>query len=65
MSNLGFEDYLKEILGVDLIRTAVGDVNVINEMQRNSYSLGGEQSGHSIFSNYLPVGDGLLTTVGL
>ena len=48
MSNLGFENYLKNILNVKLIRTAVGDINVIKEMQKNSYSLGGEQSGHII-----------------
>ncbi len=63
MSNLGFEKYLKEILGVELIRTAVGDVNVINEMQQNSYSLGGEQSGHIIIGEYSKTGDGILVAL--
>lgn len=63
MSNLGFEKYLKEILDVKLVRTAVGDINVIKEMQKNSYSLGGEQSGHIIISEYSKTGDGVLTAL--
>ena len=63
MSNLGFENYLKDILNVKLIRTAVGDINVIEEMQKNSYSLGGEQSGHIIIGKYSKTGDGILTSL--
>ena len=63
MSNLGFENYLKEVLGVKLIRTAVGDINVIKEMQQNSYSLGGEQSGHIIIDEYGKTGDGILVAL--
>jgi len=63
MSNLGFENYLKDILNVNLIRTAVGDINVIKEMQKDSYSLGGEQSGHIIISKYSKTGDGILTSL--
>ncbi len=63
MSNLGFENYLKNILDIKLIRTAVGDINVIEEMQKNSLSLGGEQSGHIIFGKYGKTGDGILTSL--
>tara|TARA_Y100000590_G_scaffold400972_1_gene485524 strand:- start:14534 stop:15892 length:1359 start_codon:yes stop_codon:yes gene_type:complete len=63
MSNLGFENFLKETLGVKLIRTNVGDINVIKEMQENSYSLGGEQSGHIIMSDYSKTGDGILVSL--
>jgi len=63
MSNLGFENYLNEILDVKLIRTDVGDINVIKEMQDNSYSLGGEQSGHIIISEYSKTGDGILVAL--
>ena len=63
MSNLGFENYLNEILDVKLIRTDVGDINVIKEMQDNSYSLGGEQSGHIIMGEYSKTGDGILVAL--
>ena len=63
MSNYGFENYLKDILGVKLIRTAVGDINVIKEMQQNSYSLGGEQSGHIIIAEHSKTGDGVLVSL--
>ena len=63
MSNLGLENYLKNILGIKLIRTNVGDVNVISKMQKNSYTLGGEQSGHIILGNYLKTGDGILAAL--
>jgi phosphoglucosamine mutase len=63
MSNLGFENYLKDELGVNLIRTAVGDINVIKKMNENSYSLGGEQSGHIIISQYSKTGDGILVAL--
>ena len=63
MSNLGFENYLNEILDVKLIRTAVGDINVIKEMQDNLYSLGGEQSGHIIIGEHSKTGDGILVAL--
>ena len=62
MSNLGLENYLKK-LGIKLVRTNVGDFNVITEMKKNSYILGGEQSGHIILGNYLNTGDGILAAV--
>jgi phosphoglucosamine mutase len=62
MSNLGLENYLKK-LGIKLVRTSVGDFNVITEMKKNSYILGGEQSGHIILGNYLNTGDGILAAL--
>ena len=62
MSNLGFEKYLKTKLGIKLIRKDVGDINVISEMQKNKYSLGGEQSGHIILGQ-LSTGDGILAAL--
>ena len=63
MSNLGLENYLKNKLGIKLIRTSVGDVNVISKMQKNSYTLGGEQSGHIILGNFMNTGDGILAAI--
>ena len=48
MSNLGFEKYLQHKLGVKLLRKNVGDINVITEMHKNNFNLGGEKSGHII-----------------
>ena len=62
MSNLGLENYLKK-LGIKLVRTNVGDCHVIAEMKKNSYVLGGEQSGHIILGNYLNTGDGILVAL--
>ena len=45
------------------IRTKVGDINVITEMKKKSYVLGGEQSGHIILGNFLNTGDGILVAV--
>ena len=63
MSNLGFENYLENSLNLKLIRTSVGDVNVIKEIKENKYSLGGEQSGHIIISEYSKTGDGILVAL--
>ena len=63
MSNLGLEDYLKKKLRIKLIRTNVGDINVISKMQKNSYILGGEQSGQIILGNFLKTGDGILAAL--
>ncbi len=64
MSNIGLELALKP-LGIDLVRTSVGDKYVMEEMQKRSLSLGGEQSGHIIFSDYLFTGDGLCTALNV
>ena len=62
MSNIGLEIALREA-GIDLVRTAVGDKYVMEEMLRRGFVLGGEQSGHVIFSDYLFTGDGLATAL--
>ncbi len=62
MSNVGLEIALRA-LGVPLVRTAVGDKNVLDEMERRGANLGGEQSGHVIFLDHEPTGDGLLTAL--
>jgi phosphoglucosamine mutase len=64
MSNLGFYKGL-ESHGVKSIPTAVGDRYVVEEMKKNGYNLGGEQSGHIIFLDYNTTGDGLLTGLQL
>ena len=64
MSNIGLELALRGI-GVDLVRCAVGDKYVMEEMERRGLSLGGEQSGHVIFSDYLFTGDGLCTALNV
>jgi phosphoglucosamine mutase len=64
MSNIGLEIAL-ERLGIDLIRTRVGDKYVMEEMQQRQLSLGGEQSGHLIFSEHLFTGDGLITVLNV
>ncbi|MCC5804039.1 MULTISPECIES: phosphoglucosamine mutase [Rossellomorea] len=64
MSNLGFHKGLEEN-GIQSIQTAVGDRYVVEEMKKNGYTLGGEQSGHIIFLDYNTTGDGLLTGIQL
>ncbi|PLR75796.1 phosphoglucosamine mutase [Bacillus sp. V3-13] len=64
MSNLGFYKGL-EALGIKSVPTAVGDRYVVEEMKKNGYNLGGEQSGHIIFLDYNTTGDGLLTGLQL
>jgi len=64
MSNIGLELALKP-LGIDLVRCAVGDKYVMEEMLKRRLSLGGEQSGHIIFSDYLFTGDGLCTALNV
>lgn len=63
MSNLGFEKYINETLSLELIRTDVGDRNVINKMREVNSSIGGEQSGHIILSDFSKTGDGLLSAI--
>jgi phosphoglucosamine mutase len=62
MSNLGLERVLARE-GISLARTAVGDRYVLEEMLKSGNNLGGEQSGHIIFLDDSPAGDGLLTAV--
>jgi phosphoglucosamine mutase len=64
MSNIGLEIALRE-LGIELVRCAVGDKYVMEEMLKRGLSLGGEQSGHIIFSDYLFTGDGLCTALNV
>ncbi len=64
MSNIGLELALKP-LGIELVRTSVGDKYVMEEMLKRGLSLGGEQSGHIIFSEYLFTGDGLCTALNV
>ncbi|MER2063510.1 MAG: phosphoglucosamine mutase [Alkalibacterium sp.] len=64
MSNIGFYKALEE-QGLDSVKTKVGDRFVVEEMVKNGYNFGGEQSGHVIFLDYHTTGDGLLTGVQL
>ena len=64
MSNIGLELAL-QARGIDLVRCAVGDKYVMEEMLARGLSLGGEQSGHIIFSDYLFTGDGLCTALNV
>jgi phosphoglucosamine mutase len=64
MSNIGLELALGGI-GIDLVRCPVGDKYVMEEMLKRGLSLGGEQSGHIIFSDYLFTGDGLCTALNV
>ena len=62
MSNLGLNKYVEKN-GMKLIQTKVGDRYVLEEMLKNGYNLGGEQSGHVILLDYNPTGDGILTSL--
>lgn len=62
MSNLGFE-YSMNKKGVKLIRSQVGDRYVMEDMIKNNCNLGGEQSGHLIFSDFNTTGDGLISAM--
>lgn len=64
MSNLGLQKFC-DGENIELLRTAVGDRYVIQEMKAGGYNLGGEQSGHIIFSDYNTTGDGVLTGLQL
>jgi len=64
MSNIGLEIALRA-RGIDIVRCAVGDKYVMEEMLARDLSLGGEQSGHIIFSDYLFTGDGLCTALNV
>ncbi len=62
MSNFGLYKALEE-KGISYVKTAVGDKYVYENMLENSHSIGGEQSGHIIFSKHATTGDGILTSL--
>jgi phosphoglucosamine mutase len=64
MSNIGLEIALRDA-GIGMVRCPVGDKYVMEEMIQRNVSLGGEQSGHVIFSEYLFTGDGLATSLNV
>ncbi len=64
MSNLGFHHAMREA-GITVLTTAVGDRYVLESLTSNGLSLGGEQSGHVIFTDAATTGDGLLTALRL
>jgi phosphoglucosamine mutase len=64
MTNLGFRIAMREA-GVDVIETPVGDRHVLEALAAGGYSLGGEQSGHVIFTEHATTGDGMLTALAL
>ncbi len=64
MSNLGLEVAMAK-MGGKLVRTAVGDRYVVEEMRRHKYNMGGEQSGHLIFLDHNTTGDGILAALQL
>jgi phosphoglucosamine mutase len=64
MSNLGFNIAMKE-LGIEVIAAAVGDRYVLEEMRTGGFTIGGEQSGHVVLSEFATTGDGVLTALHL
>lgn len=62
MANLGFIKAMEE-LGIEVVKSAVGDRYVIQEMLKNESNLGGEQSGHTIFLDHNTTGDGIVTAL--
>jgi phosphoglucosamine mutase len=64
MSNLGLHVAMRE-RGVHVVTTPVGDRHVVEEMVRNGYSFGGEQSGHIVFLEQNTTGDGIITALAL
>jgi phosphoglucosamine mutase len=62
MSNLGF-DIMARNEGLNIVKTTVGDRFVLEEMIKSGYTLGGEQSGHIIFTDHNTTGDGLVTAL--
>lgn len=63
-TNMAIENELKK-LGINFVRTDIGDKYVIEEMQKLNASLGGEKSGHIILRDYITTGDGILTAIML
>lgn len=64
MSNFGLEKAMKEH-GVKVVKTSVGDKYVVEEMRRNGYNLGGEQSGHIIFLDHTTTGDACIAALSV
>lgn len=64
MANIGFFKGAEQA-GLKTAKTAVGDRYVMEEMRKGNYNLGGEQSGHVIFLDYITTGDGILTALQL
>ena len=64
MSNMGLEIAMKE-MGGKMVRTNVGDRYVVEEMRKNGYSFGGEQSGHLVVLDHITTGDGNLAALRL
>ena len=64
MSNIGLERAVAR-WGVEVVRTKVGDRYVVEAMRKNGYNIGGEQSGHLIFSDHATTGDGILAALQL
>jgi phosphoglucosamine mutase len=62
MSNLGLERHLESV-GLELVRTPVGDRYVLEHMRAHGYNVGGEQSGHIILSDYSTTGDGFVAAL--
>jgi phosphoglucosamine mutase len=62
MSNLGLERHLNSV-GIELVRTPVGDRYVLEHMRAHGYNVGGEQSGHIILSDYSTTGDGFVAAL--
>ena len=64
MANLGLDESLKAA-GIRVVKTQVGDRYVHEEMQKTGANLGGEQSGHLLFPDHMPTGDGILSALAL
>ncbi len=64
MANLGLDEALRAA-GLEVVKTQVGDRYVYEEMQRRGANLGGEQSGHLLFLDHAPAGDGILSALAL
>jgi phosphoglucosamine mutase len=64
MSNMGLEVAMQQ-MGGRMVRTKVGDRYVVEEMRKNGYSFGGEQSGHLVFLDHITTGDGTLAALQL
>ncbi|WP_081111028.1 phosphoglucosamine mutase [Bdellovibrio bacteriovorus] len=64
MSNFGLEKRMNEA-GIKLVKTGVGDKYVVDEMRKNGYNLGGEQSGHIIFLDHTTTGDGCIAALSV
>jgi phosphoglucosamine mutase len=62
MSNVGLEVAMRQV-GIQVVRTPVGDRSVLEEMLRGGHALGGEQSGHIIFTEHNTTGDGIVTAL--